>query len=428
MKITISSHGTRGDIQPYLALALGLQHAGHQVTLATSYNYSEWIQSYGVAAHPTRFSLQEYMRGPEWQDVRESGSFLKQFRLFNQAMRMGAENVEDVWEAIQGADYVIQSPASSGALEAAELFGKPAALAYPGPFTPTGDFPSFFIGPARFSLGRAYNRLTHAFMHRMLWSMMSGPMTNTLRKKLDLSRVRSYSEQLTFARETGIPSLYGFSEHVLPRPKDWDDTQHITGYWFLDAPSNWRPQAELLQFLESGPPPIYLGFGSMDAVDTGALTRLILKALEMTAQRGVLLTGWGGLTRLPTPPNILFVDEVPHDWLFPRMGALVHHGGAGTTGAGLRAGMPNIIAPLGADQFAWAERVVELGVGPAAAPVKRITADQLAQAIDAAVSDRALRARAAAIGEKIRAEDGIARAVELIERHARTFNYQDRKA
>jgi UDP:flavonoid glycosyltransferase YjiC (YdhE family) len=163
---------------------------------------------------------------------------------------------------------------------------------------------------------------------------------------------------------------------------------------------------------------VYLGFGSISLGSPEKKTRLILRALELSGQRGLVLTGWGGLARLPASPGILFVDDVPHDWLFPRMAAVMHHGGAGTTGAGLRSGVPSIITPFASDQYSWAERVVQLGVGPRAPDVRRLTAESLARAIEAAVNNSALRARASALGEKIRAENGIARAVEIVERHA----------
>ncbi|MGQ0602924.1 MAG: glycosyltransferase [Anaerolineales bacterium] len=418
MKIVLTSHGTRGDVQPYLALAVGLQKAGHQVTLATSYNFTEWIQSYGVGVHPTRFSVQEEMRKPGTQAAMKSRNFFRLFGMMREMMKHGAEATEEVWAAVQSAEFVIDSPTSSGALEAAELRGVPVALAYPVPFAPTRAFPSFFMGQPRFSFGPGYNRLTHTLMHRLLWSGMSAPLTNAWRKKLGLKPWRSYAEQRAYAKRLGTPSLYGFSAHVLPRPDDWDELQHITGYWFLESPSAWQPSPELLQFLENGPLPVYIGYGSINVGDSESKTRLILRALELSGQRGVVLTGWGGLKRLPAPPTIFFVDNVPHDWLFPRMAAVAHHGGAGTTGAGLRAGVPSIITPFAGDQASWAERVAQLGVGPRAPGIRSLTAEKLATAINLAVNDSALRARAAALGQKIRAEDGIARAVEVIERHA----------
>lgn len=421
MKILLSSFGTRGDVQPYLALAVGLQRAGHHVTLATSYNYTEWIESYGVNTHPTRFSMQEFMQTPEVQATLRSGNILRQMQLMREGMHHNAEAQNEVWAAIQDTEFFIQSPAASGALEVVSTRGIPVAFAVPVPFAPTRAFPSFFFGMSRASLGADYNHLTHTLMHRMLWSVMGGPITNPLRKQLGLRARRSYGEVFAESYRANVPWLYGFSAHVISKPADWDEQQHITGYWFLDPVPGvpFRAPEDLVHFLESGPPPIYIGFGSMAHEDPERLTRLALRALELSGQRGVLLTGWGGLTRQATPPNVFIVENVPHAWLFPRMAAVVHHGGAGTTGEGLRAGVPNIITAFGSnDQPAWANRVVKMGVGPRVPSIKGLTAEKLAEAIQAAVSDLALRARAAALGNKIRAEDGLARAVDIIERRA----------
>jgi len=149
---------------------------------------------------------------------------------------------------------------------------------------------------------------------------------------------------------------------------------------------------------------------------------LALRALELTGQRGVLSTGWGGVARMETSTNVFYVDDVPHSWLFPRMAAVVHHGGAGTTATGLRAGVPSLITPFMMDQYFWADQVVKSGVGPQMVDAKRLTAEKLARAIYTAVTDTAMRARAAAFGEKIRAENGVACAVEIIERHAKDFD------
>jgi UDP:flavonoid glycosyltransferase YjiC (YdhE family) len=341
--------------------------------------------------------------------------------MMREVMSQSAEAMDDMWASAQTADFVIQSGTGSGALEAVSQLGLPAALSYVIPFAPTRAFPSFLLGPLRFSLGAGYNQLTHTLMHRVLWSGMGGPLTNRWRRKTGLRPWRSYDEQRAYAQQLGIPALYGFSQHVIPKPADWDERQHITGYWFLESPPGWQPPDALVRFLESGPPPVYVGFGSMSDENPERQTRLALRALELTGQRGVLLTGWGGITRLSVPPSIFFVDNVPHAWLFPRMAAVMHHGGAGTTGAGLRAGVPSIITPLAGDQVAWAERVTKLGVGPRAPGLNHLPAEKLAQAIRTAVSDSAMRARAAALGEKIRAEDGLARAVEIIERHAAEF-------
>ncbi len=422
MKILIHAFGSRGDTQPYLALAVGLQQAGHHVTLAASHNFAEWIQSYGVNAHPVRFDMQEFMQKPEVQAIFKSGNMLHAMRLIRKEMSAGMmEDLDDFWQAAQDTDFVVQTGTGHGGVEIANQRGIPVALAVVMPFTPTRAFPSFFLGPLRFSLGGSYNRLTYALMHRVMWFGLGGPLNQWRTARLGLPPWRSFAEMHDACRSFGTPWLYGYSPNVLPKPPEWKDYHHITGYWFLDAPSDWRPAADLLRFLESGPPPVYVGFGSMNHEDPERQTLIALRALELTGQRGVLLTGWGGVTRLAASSNVFYVDDVPHEWLFPRMAAAVHHGGAGTTGAGLRAGVPSIIIPFAGDQHAWAEQVVKLGVGPRTAPIKKLTAEKLAEAILTAVNDSAMRARAAALGEKIRAEKGVARAVELIERHAADF-------
>mgnify|MGYP002348919723 CR=1 FL=1 len=165
-----------------------------------------------------------------------------------------------------------------------------------------------------------------------------------------------------------------------------------------------------------------VGFGSMRDEDPDRRTRLVLRALDLAGQRGVLLKGWGAVAPMPASASVFYAEDVPHSWLFPQMAAVVHHGGAGTTAAGLRAGVPSLITPFLLDQYAWADRVVESGVGLRLADSQRLTAESLAEAIHTAVTDSTLRARAAAFGERIRAERGVAHAVDVIERHAADFS------
>jgi sterol 3beta-glucosyltransferase len=204
---------------------------------------------------------------------------------------------------------------------------------------------------------------------------------------------------------------------VVPRPSDWDQSAVVTGYWFLDAPAGWQPPPALVQFLQSGPPPVYVGFGSMFMEAGPEKTAIVLKALRLAGQRAVLATGWGGLSPVDATDEVFVLEAAPHDWLFPQVAAVVHHGGAGTTGAGLRAGKPSVICPVVGDQPFWGRRVAALGAGPPPVPKATLTVERLADAIRRAVGDDGLRRRAAALGETIRAEDGLGRAVDYIHRH-----------
>ena len=192
---------------------------------------------------------------------------------------------------------------------------------------------------------------------------------------------------------------------------------HVTGYLFLDTQPDWRPAPELQAFLDAGEPPVYVGFGSMAGRNPEQLAGLTIEALARSGQRGLLLTGWGGLRADQVPDHVFVVDSAPHSWLFPRMAAVVHHGGAGTTAEGLRAGVPNVIVPFVFDQPFWGARVKALGLGPAPIPQKKLTADRLAHAIRSAVTDQTMRQRASLCGQAIRAEDGIGNAVNVIRRY-----------
>jgi UDP:flavonoid glycosyltransferase YjiC (YdhE family) len=235
---------------------------------------------------------------------------------------------------------------------------------------------------------------------------------NAFRKQLGLA-AHGFD---AFRRATyRAPLLLGFSEHVMPRPADFEPNCHITGYWFVDEP-DWQPPEALTRFLAAGPAPVYIGFGS--ATDRAAqdTTRTILDAVKRSGARALISGGWAGLdTDQSHGPELMFIGGMPHSWLFPRMGALVHHGGAGTTGAGVRAGLPALLIPHFAEQPLWAKRLHQLGVSPPPLPKRKLNANALASGIEQMLSDTGMRARAAALGAAVRAEDGVARAVALFE-------------
>jgi sterol 3beta-glucosyltransferase len=227
------------------------------------------------------------------------------------------------------------------------------------------------------------------------------------------------ANELHWADGRPVPVLLAFSRHVLPPPPDWPESVRVTGYWFLNEGQSWHPPPGLLEFLSAGPPPVMVGFGSMAGRNPARTTRIVLDALMQSGQRGLIVTGWGGLGISNPPAGVHAIEFAPYDWLLPRVAAVVHHGGAGTTAAGLHAGKPTVICPFVSDQPFWGKRVTALGVGPPPIPQRKLTAPKLARAIQQAVSDTAMRQRAAELGAQIRAEDGIASAVDFIETHIR---------
>jgi UDP:flavonoid glycosyltransferase YjiC (YdhE family) len=220
---------------------------------------------------------------------------------------------------------------------------------------------------------------------------------------------------LTRIRNVPRPVLHAYSPQLTRTPPDWDRDVHVTGYWFLDRPPGWQPDPGLVAFLEGGPPPVYVGFGSnLIGRDPDRVTALILRALERAGQRGILMSGWGDLGNIPLPDSVYRVDSVPHDWLFPRVAAVVSHAGAGTTAATLRAGVPPVLVPFFGDQLFWSARVARMGLGTDPIPRRELTEENLAAAIRQAVTDRTMRCRAALAGERLRAEDGVERAVATL--------------
>ena len=212
------------------------------------------------------------------------------------------------------------------------------------------------------------------------------------------------------------PVIYGFSKHLLPRPADYGPAIEITGFWFLGQQKTWQPSVELQNFVADGEAPIYIGFGSMSDRSPEQLTRIAVEALMRSGRRGILAAGWEGMRGQPLSRNILMIDGAPHDWLFDHVAMVVHHGGVGTVAAALRAGVAQIVTPFSADQPLWAEMVYRRGVGPAPIARQRLTAERLAQSITATHADRQLHANARHLASAVRAEDGVGRAVGVINR------------
>ena len=317
--------------------------------------------------------------------------------------------MDDCWKCAQDAEAIIYSELALPGYHIAEKLGIPAYGAYTQPLRRTRVFRHT---QSNFQLPYSFNWITHIFEEQFRWQFTRKKI-NEWRKTMNLKPLPItgfYRQQ----QQQQVPFFYCYSPSVIPKPSDWPEWAHVTGYWFLESPLDWQPPSDLLNFLDSGKPPVYIGFGSMRSRNPEALTKLILAALDRTGQRGIILTGWGALSNNNLPDNVFKIDSIPHNWLFPQMAAVVHHGGSGTTAAGLRAGIPSVIVPFGADQPFWGQRVAELGVGPLPILQKELTIEKLAAAIETAISDETMKARAATLGQKIRAEDGVTRAIAII--------------
>lgn len=420
-RLTIIALGSRGDVQPFVALGLGLQAAGYTVKIAAAADYADLVTCYGLAFHSLVGQISALM-DPELVEqflARARNPLLAARNFMRQANPIIDQLMRDCLAACQDADGLIVSTLGMYCgLHLAEKLTITCIVAHLHPFPPfSGDQHLFFPRlPRGVPLRSSYNWLTHALGEHGFWQALRRPLNRSRQELLDLRPL----SPLALARRLGgyrPPTLYGYSAIAAP-PADGQTHPQITGYWFLDRAPCWQPPAELAAFLSSGPAPVYIGFGSMMlGRDADRVTALIADALASAGQRGIVYRGWGELGRTRLPPTMLAVDSIPHDWLFPQVRAVVHHGGAGVTSQALRAGVPAIVVPFLGDQHFWAERLVALGAGPAPIPRAQLSSARLAQAITNAIHSSSMREQAARVGQRLRAEPGVARAVALINAH-----------
>jgi UDP:flavonoid glycosyltransferase YjiC (YdhE family) len=425
MKINLLIVGSRGDVQPAIALGIGLQKAGFDVQMVTLEEFRPLVRAYGLDFFPLSAHIQDLMNS-KLVGMGDSGAAV--FRIVPELLKMFRElfsqMTTDFWQACQGCDVVISNAATAmPAAAVAEKLAIPHIETSVFPGWPTRSFPSiFWPWPSKLEtrprglaghLKGAFNLLTYM---PVSWAatLVLHPVIERCRREILGLPAKARSDGPGWHP---APYLSGFSEQVIPRPVDWKENIYVTGYWFVDTPA-YEPPPALQAFLDAGAPPVYVGFGSIPSQNPEQVTRLVIQALDMAGQRGILLGGQGAMGggMVPQASNspVYFADSVPHDWLFPRMAAVVHHGGSGTTAAGIRAGAPSILVPIAGDQLLWAQQVKDLGIGPRPIPRKNLTAERLAGAITQAVTDQAMRQRAAALGEKVCAEDGVSNAVQVI--------------
>lgn len=410
MRVLMYGFGSRGDVQPLIALGRGLQGAGYTVSLAAGKNFEGWVKEYGLGFEPIPVDVEALMQsdvGTAWSDGSSHNGRAELQNMKRMVEVAGPPVGEMVTGLIDKYDTFI-----SGVLTV-ELFatvaavcGKKHVIGLLAPWAPTRRGAAGLQAP----LPHADSLINYG-MGYMIEMLMAGVLrapSVELRERLKLPKPTTRGFMRAWNQ---TPTLTGVSPLVTPPAPDWGKHIHVTGYWFLDAPEGYAPPPALQAFLDAGAPPVYIGFGSMGSSDPEGTLKVMLGALEKSGQRGVIHSGWAGLAADKLPANVFLLNGVPHDWLFPRMAAVVHHGGAGTTGAGLRAGVPSMAVPHLGDQVYWGRRIHELGAG--AAPIRRhlLTAETLGGAISQMVTDGDMRTRAAALGERIRAEDGVGNAV-----------------
>ncbi|KAL7410756.1 hypothetical protein BDY24DRAFT_398395 [Mrakia frigida] len=421
--------GSRGDVQPYIALALRLVAHGHRVRLGTHKEFASFVK--------------DCSKGKvEFFDIGGDPKDLMKFMVDNPGLMPGIESLTNgdipkkkkmISEIMNGcykasfspdpetgrsfaADALIANPPSFAHIHLAEALGLPLQLSFTMPWSPTTEFnhPLVQINSSNAPKGLT-NYLSFALADQMTWQGLSG-ITNSFRATtLGLAPLSLRSGPSVLDR-LKIPWTYCWSGSLIPKPDDWKNNTDISGFYFLDLATGYEPPADLAAFLEAGPPPIYIGFGSVPVKDPKGMSQTIFDAVKASGVRALVSAGWGGLGGASIPDNVFILGNVPHDWLFTKVSAVCHHGGAGTTAIGLLNGRPTIVVPFFGDQQFWGDMVAKAGGGPAPIHSKTLNSSNLAEAINFVMTESAQKA-ARKMGEQIRAEDGVEAGVDSFHRH-----------
>ncbi|KAJ5900019.1 hypothetical protein N7495_004763 [Penicillium taxi] len=439
MNIAIQVIGSRGDIQPFVAIGKELKSHGHRVRLATHLSFRELVLDAGLEFFNIGGDPEELMSFmvnnsgllPRF-DAFRNGDIQKRRRdmrlminsFWNSCWETGDgthlhQIKEDLWSDTADyrtrpfvADVIIANPPSLSHIHCAQRLGIPLHIMFTMPWTPT----QYFSHPLAIlhqhdCKPSVANFVSYAIVEMMVWEGL-GDIVNKFRKlKLALDPLDGITAPSLIHR-LKIPVSYLWSPAILSKPADWGDNIDICGFSFLPSKPDYTPPEEIVSFLKAGPTPIYIGFGSIVVNNQKSLTNIVFEAIKRSGQRAIVSRGWGniGVDDSEVPDNILVIGSCPHDWLFRHVSCVIHHGGAGTTAAGLALGKPTIIIPFFGDQQFWGDIVARAGAGPAAIPYKQLTIEKLSDGIDFALKSETLE-KAQKIAEKMQDENGVRDAV-----------------
>src|SRR5215470_6707328 len=418
LSIAILIVGSRGDVQPFLPIARRLVRDGHRVRIATHAVFRDFVESHGVEFFPLAADPRELMEYMVMTGGRLIPLHLDQLLEHVPRKReVVSQILASTWAACTEsdperpgappfvADAVIANPPCQAHFHVAEALQAPLHIMFTMPWSPTRAFRHPFTHTISDVHPGLRNLLSFEVFDLLTWLGISDLVNEFRQRTLGLERVQLGAHGASLLHHQAVPHAYLWSAGALAKPWDWGPQIDVTGFVFLDDQARFTPPQALQDFLAAGDPPVYVGFGSVPAPDPVALTATIFEGLERAGVRGLVARGWARLGTAAVPAHVHLVDELPHDWLFPRCGAVCHHGGAGTTAAGLRFGLPTVIVPFFGDQHFWGTIVSESGARPPPVPIGALTAETLAAAIAFALRPE-VRARAAALGERIRREKG----------------------
>jgi len=414
MKITILTYGSRGDVQPFLALAVGLQKAGHTVKLVAPHRFAGFVGAYEIPIVPL-------VGDPEIISQRlndAGGNPIRMVRAMSDYVFSIADQVaRQAFAACEDVDLIIHSFLfTTGGHSLARKLGIPDVSVQTFPiFAPTRAFPPVSMPALPAGL---ISYFFHWLTTQVFWHGGNLGFRQLQKAKPDTFDLNLHWPFTPDDSRLMTPLVLACSPTVIPRPADWSSPHiHIPGYFFLDMSESYQPPTKLRDYLANDEPPVCVTFGSMIHRDAKRIYQVVLEALKKTKKRAIILSGWSDLQDLSIPENVLVMDAVPHDWLLTRCKVVIHHGGAGTSAAGLRSGIPNLVVSFAADQPFWGARIHAIGAGPISIPVRKLTVDNLIAAIIEADGE-SIRNVAQATGRTIRAEDGVGQTVKFIEEYA----------
>jgi sterol 3beta-glucosyltransferase len=416
VRLTLVAIGSRGDVQPIIALGRGLAGGGHDVRVLAHPEFRALAEGAGVTFVEARGqNPRELLEGPEGRAFLSAAKtprgYAKRFaELAGPAVGIG---FEDTLRAAEGTDAVLYQPTAFGGFNVAEKLGIPAIQLQLQPFVRTSAHPSVFV-PRR-SLGRLGNRISHVLSERMLSYALREPLNRARKEVLDLPPLTSRNSAGDRVR-LDAGRLLGFSGAVVPPAPDWPPATFQTGYWMDDDPEDWSPDPALESFLAGPGPVVFFGLGSMVLDDPDGTTRTVVEAARRSGVRIVLQRGWGGFGESAEGDHVHVVGEAPHGPLFRRVDAVVHHGGAGTTARALAAGKPGLAVPVIADQWFWGYRIQALGAGPAPLPATKITVEKLRERLQTLTSTPAFTTAASDVAARLREDDPMRNACAAVER------------
>lgn len=407
--ITIICSGSRGDFQPYIALAQQIKKLGKDVRITGFSQFEDFVKSYGIDYIPIEVDYKALGVDPKM--LKQAGSAdnpLKMLLTFNKMKKYGAQIAKQTYDAFEGSDLIVYHPGCTIGYFAAQEMNIPSVLATPFPMHKTNEYLSVVM----YGKSKPTNinkKISYKMIQSMLWLASSNTVKEHWKERFGRMPINFKNPYEKVSKLQ--PAIVSCSNYVFPRPKDWNENIHQSGYWFVEENNEYKPSKELEDFINKGDKPVYIGFGSMiDSDEKDEIVKIIIDAITKCGKRGII-SGMGKIDNLPD--NLISVGSIPHTWLFERVSVVCHHGGSGTTAAGFRAGVPSVIIPFSNDQFAWAHRAFDLGVGCKPIYKKDLTADKLADGIAYALN-KDIVDNSKTLSEKIFLEQGALDSAKII--------------